>query len=80
MMRDELDESGSWCNTRLGMELASVLRKRASRRNPITSVARFSNLTEDDLHKATKIKDRELTLSHVLPRWPVFPHLVLPSF
>ena len=44
MMREELDESGSWCSTRLAMELASVARERASRRIPMMSVARFSNL------------------------------------
>lgn len=44
MMREELLESGSWRDTRLAMELASVPRKRTSRSIPMMSVARFSNL------------------------------------
>ena len=48
MMRDALEESGSWYNARLAMELASVPRKRARRRVPMIRVARLSNLSQRD--------------------------------
>ena len=67
-MREEFDESGSWCNARLAMELASVPRKRASRRIPMMSVARLSNLLQcknqddEDYGRPTR-NSRDLTFS-----------------
>lgn len=44
MMREALEESGSWCKTRMAIELATVPNASARSRIPIAMVPSFSNL------------------------------------